>query len=87
MDEVLVIVFVCIIGCATISIAGEVYELKNKGDLSKFDEEKETFKESFLQEKQMLVYNKWVENLGNKYKIVKKLDDIEKQIINLINHN
>ena len=58
----------------------QAYKTRKQGDLSQFENDKESFKESFKQEKKMLLFNHWLETLQKKYKIVNKLEQIEKQI-------
>lgn len=58
----------------------EVYELRNNGDMSNFKEEKDSFKESLLEEKRLILFNEWLQNLRNRYKVVLRLKEIEEQI-------
>jgi len=58
----------------------EVYELRHNGDMSNFKEEKDSFKESLLEEKRLILFNEWLQNLRNRYKVALRLKEIEEQI-------
>ncbi len=58
----------------------EVYEFRNNGDMSKFEEERDSFGESLLEEKRLILFNEWLQNIRNRYKVEVRLNEIEKQI-------